>query len=160
MALKPVSCSIGAVRQLDLWGPTAASITAEQASLPSFPIVFPTLCPRLSNTGDAAGLVQSSPPSRVSLCSSSTSHHTSPHCHPGAALTLSRCMGLGCCHLFPRHPWANKVRAHGADAVPPSLYPRYMVQHLMHPRLSPELFCQSRSYIVNPSFFFCGGRVS
>lgn len=109
---------------------------ALQPGLP-FSNTLPPLHPRLSNARDTTAVLQSSPPSWVTLRSSSTSHCTSPRCHPSTALTLSRCVGPGCCRHFLRELWANSVRAHGADSMPPSLHPQYAVQCLAHHRLSP-----------------------
>lgn len=136
-APQPLPCSIETVSQVGLQGPAAASSPKACPTLPSFPATFPLLCLRLSNAGDTTTVLQSSPPSRVTPCSSSTSHHTSPRCHLNSALALSRHVGLHCCCAFPRDLPANKVKALGAGAMPPSLHPLYTVQRLARPSLSP-----------------------
>lgn len=130
-ASQPPSCSVEASIQVGLGGPRAASSPAAWAALLSFPTTFPLPHPGLSDARDTAAVPQSPPPRWVTPRSGSTSHCTSPRCHPGTALTPS------CCRRFPRHLRANNVRACGADAMPPSLHPQYAVQRLARPRLSP-----------------------
>lgn len=134
---QPLPCSTGTASQLGPQGPAAASSPKACATLPSFPTTFPLLCLRLSNARDTTTVLQSSPPSRVTPCSSSTSHHISPRCHPSSALALSKHVGLRCCCPFPRDLQDNKVKVLGAVALPPLLHPLYTVQCLTRPCLSP-----------------------
>lgn len=132
---QPLPCSIETVSQMGLRRPAAASSPKACATLPSFPTTLPLLCLRLNNARDTTMVLQSSS-SHVTPCSSSTSHHTSPRCHPSSALAPSRHLGLGCCCPFPRD-LQDKVKVLGAGAIPPLLHPLYTVQCPTHRSLSP-----------------------
>lgn len=133
---QPLPCSIETVSQMGLQGPATASSPKACATLPSLPATLPLLCLRLSNARDTTMVLQSSP-SRVTPCSSSTSHHTSPRCYPSSALAPSRHVGLRCCCPLPRDLQDNKVKVLGARTIPPLLHPLYTVQCFTHPSLSP-----------------------
>lgn len=129
--------NIETASQMGLQGPAAASSLKAHATLPSFPTTFSLLCLRLRNARDTTMVLQSSPPARVTPCSSSTSHHTSPRCHPSSALASSMHVGLRCCCPFPRDLQDNKVKVLGAGAILPLLHPPYTAQCLACPSLSP-----------------------